>query len=151
MKLISMFEKNGTTFVKDENGKIYSLHLIEEEILTELKDIEPPISTIDNILIDKIKLMLENLEIPSKYNGYYILIHCIYFLQKDDRFKTSFSRDLYPKVATIHGVLPSSVPTILNLLISNWCKTKKYKELFGTKQVTPKQLIITLSKHFEEY
>jgi len=138
MKLISQFEKNGTTFVKDEKGNVYSLHLVEsaEHPITDLK--------LKNQIID----MLQNLQVPTHYSGYKILIDCLYFSIKFEECRINLSENLYPKVALLHNMKKGSIPCAIDTLVCHWGRTKEYKEKFGYRCIGAKKLILELTKYF---
>ena len=138
MKLISQFEKNGTTFVKDEEGNTYSLQLVESA----------DSSVIDLKLKNQIIDMLQNLQLPTHYSGYKILIDCLYFSIKFEECRINLSENLYPKVALLHNMKTNSVPCALDTLVCHLGRTKEYKEMFGPKCVGAKKLILGLTKYF---
>jgi hypothetical protein len=77
MELFSPFEKDGFMFVKDEKGNIYKLVLVSKAISDR---------TYDNPqLKNKIVDMLSNLQVPTNYSGYEILVECLYFSIKSVR------------------------------------------------------------------
>lgn len=139
MELFSPFEKDGFMFVKDEKGNIYKLVLVSKAISDR---------TYDNPqLKNKIVDMLSNLQVPTNYSGYEILVECLYFSIKSEEYRSGFSKKLYPKVAEFHGILPSSIASSLTTLIGCW-RTQEYKTLFGKKRVSPKTCILTLTDYF---
>ena len=69
MKLISQFEKNGSTFAEDEDGNIYELRLVKKanQIDTDAK--------LKRQIVD----MLQELQVPTSYSSYKFLIDCLYY------------------------------------------------------------------------
>jgi len=151
MKIVSIFEKNGTTFVKDDKGNTYSLQKVEAPTCDDFEPINTVVQDIDLDLIAKIKEMLISLDVPFEHSGTKILLHCIYFAIKDKKCRTRLYVNLYPKVAKLHNIMSSSVPSSLTTPICHWGRSEKYKELFGNKTVSPKVLILSLADYFETY
>lgn len=123
MKIISQFEKNGSTFVEDEDGNIYELRLVTSS--TQISNDLP--------LKRKIIDMLQTLEIPTHYSGYKFLIDCLYFSIKYEECRKCVSETLYPKVAMLHNVKSTSIPSAIDALTCHWGRTNEYKKIFGKK------------------
>ena len=138
MKLISQFEKNGSTFVEDEEGNIYELKLIRNA-----KQIE-----IDKQLKRKIIDMLQELQVPTYYSGYKFLVDCIYYSIKYEDCRKSLSINLYPKVALLHEIKSTTVPGTLDALACRWGRTSEYQKIFGSKTVAARKLILGLTDYF---
>lgn len=141
MKLISQFEKNGSTFVEDEEGNIYELRLVTSS--TQI--------TNDLQLKRKIIDMLQTLAIPTHYSGYKFLIDCLYFSIKYEECRTCVSTTLYPKVAMLHGIKSTSIPCAIDSLTCYWVRTNEYKKIFGHKTIGAKKLILSLTNYFSNY
>lgn len=150
MKLISMFEESGTTYVKDEEGNTYALQKVPEPILPNLPITNKNSCNIDIDVIKNINNMLSKLKVPH-YASYEVLVHCIYFVVKDEICRTRLYVNLYPKVARLHDIMASSVPGSFTTLVCHWGRTAEYKKIFGTKIVSPKNLILGLADYYLEH
>ena len=138
MKLISQFEKNGSTFAEDDEGNIYELRLVKS--VTQKND--------DIQLKRKIVNMLQELQVPTNYSGYKLLIDCLYFSIKYEECRKCLSETLYPKVAISHNMKSNSVPCAIDALACRWGRTKDYQKLFGSKTVAAKKMIIGLTNYY---
>lgn len=150
MELISMFEKNGITYVKDTEGNIYALQKVSQPSLCNCTKTEKNSNGIDICLIKQISNMLEELNVPH-YTSYEILVHCIYFVIKDESCRNRLYVNLYPKVARLHNMMASSVSGSFSTLIIHWGRTKEYKKLFGNETVSSKNLILGLADYYLEH
>lgn len=144
MKLISIFRKNDRVYVTDDAGNVYLLKLIKKA--AEKIDIQDSFDDLE--LKKKIITMVEELKIPQHYTGYSILIDCLYFTIKYTECRQNLSTNLYPRVAKLYDLATGSVPNTFTPLISNWCRTAKYSELFSKKNVSPKKFLLTLTDYF---
>lgn len=154
MKLISMFEYNDATFVKDSNGNIYSLQFVPKDkwlnlasISTIQKDLN--IETNNTSLLTKqIENMLVSLKIPSKFKGFRYLTSCIVLLVENPTYQQNFRKYIYPTVAKIHN----TTVTAIDGSITTLAKKTKNCELFSSAiYPVPKDFITTLADYFLEH
>lgn len=141
MKLISQFEKNGSTFAEDEDGNIYELRLVKKanQIDTDAK--------LKRQIVD----MLQELQVPTSYSSYKFLIDCLYYSIKYEDCRKSLSINLYPKVALLHEIKSNTIPGNLDALACRWGRTPEYKKIFGSKTVAAKKMILGLTDYFFKY
>ena len=150
-----MFEQNGTTFVEDDDGNLYSLQLIPKVILEPTLPIAPPSTNnpdIDklSIKINQIENMLNDVGVPKKLAGYKILVYCICLLSEDFSCRKNFKCKLYPKVADICNIKMHCIPTDITTLILSWSKVSKenFQQIANT--INPKIFILKMTDYFLE-
>jgi len=147
MKLISMFEKDGITYVIDDENNVYALQKVSQPSLCNCTKPEKNPNSIDIGLIKQISNMLEELNVPH-YTSYEVLVHCIYFTIKDENCRNRLYVTLYPKVARLHNMMSGSVSGSFSTLITHWSRTKEYKQLFGKQTISSKKLILGLTDYY---
>lgn len=150
MELISMFQKDGITYVKDAENNVYSLQKVSQPSSVTPTTTESSANIIDIGLVKQISTMLAELNVPY-YASYEVLVHCIYFAVKDENCRSRLYVNLYPKVARLHNMMSSSVSGCFSTLILHWGKTKEYKNLFGKQTISSKKLILGLVDYYLEH
>lgn len=147
MELISMFEKEGITYVKDSENNVYALQKVSQPTSVTHTTTENSHGNIDINLIKQISNMLEELNVPH-YKSYEVLVHSIYFAVKDENCRSRLYVNLYPKVARLHNMTSGSVSGCFSNLLIHWGKTKEYKKLFGKQTISSKKLILGLTDYY---